>query len=114
MSAFSRRMQVKGLFQLGPSFATDGNLITSDVTFLRLFPGWPASEVTVGIVVVHQVLYAEISTHLAQYATLKAMGYTHRFMLGVVAGASLILGLLGFLDQMNPIHPNTYHGKANH
>ena len=31
----------------------------------------------VGIVVVHQILYAEISTHLAQYATLKAMGYTH-------------------------------------
>jgi putative ABC transport system permease protein len=51
----------------------------------------------VGIVVVHQILYAEISTHLAQYATLKAMGYTHRFMLGIVAGASLILGLLGFL-----------------
>jgi putative ABC transport system permease protein len=46
---------------------------------------------------VHQILYAEISTHLAQYATLKAMGYTHAFMLGIVAGASLILGLLGFV-----------------
>ena len=45
----SRRMQVQGLFQLGPSFATDGNLITSDVNYLRLFPGRPASEMTVGI-----------------------------------------------------------------
>jgi putative ABC transport system permease protein len=155
----SRRTHVEGLFQLGASFATDGNLITSDLNFLRLFPNQTAAEVSVGIlrlkpgadlqraqtavarlmppdvavmtreefvkqehdywdqatpigfifntamiiaflvgiVVVHQILYAEISTHLAQYATLKAMGYTHAFMLGIVAGASLILGLLGFV-----------------
>ena len=45
----SRRMQVEGLFQLGASFATDGNLITSDLNFLRIFPSRAASDVKVGI-----------------------------------------------------------------
>jgi putative ABC transport system permease protein len=30
----------------------------------------------VGIVIVYQILYTDVSDHLAEYATLKAMGYT--------------------------------------
>jgi putative ABC transport system permease protein len=38
----SRRVKVRGLFTLGASFGADGNLITSDLNFLRIFPrpGW--------------------------------------------------------------------------
>jgi putative ABC transport system permease protein len=33
-----REIKVKGLFSLGSTFGADGNLITSDLNFLRLFP----------------------------------------------------------------------------
>ena len=29
----------------------------------------------VGVVIVYQVLFADVNDHLAEYATLKAMGY---------------------------------------
>ncbi len=51
----------------------------------------------VGSVVVYQILYSDVSEHLAEYATLKAMGYTDRFLFGVVIQESLILSVLGFL-----------------
>jgi putative ABC transport system permease protein len=51
----------------------------------------------VGSVVVYQILYNDVSEHLAEYATLKAMGYTDRFLFGVVIKESLILSVLGFL-----------------
>ncbi len=34
----TRRLMISGLFQVGASFAADGNVITSDQTFLRIFP----------------------------------------------------------------------------
>lgn len=33
-----KAVSVKGLFSNGASFATDGNIITSNSTFLQLFP----------------------------------------------------------------------------
>ncbi|MHC5830226.1 MAG: ABC transporter permease DevC, partial [Nostoc sp.] len=38
----------------------------------------------VGVVIVYQVLYADVSDHLAEYATLKAMGYSDLALLGVI------------------------------
>jgi len=43
-------IQIVGLFTLGVSFSAEGNLITSDSTFLRLFPQRQANEISVGIV----------------------------------------------------------------
>ena len=51
----------------------------------------------VGLVIVYQILYADISDHLPEYATLKAMGFTDNYFLGVVLQESLILALLGFI-----------------
>lgn len=51
----------------------------------------------VGIVIVYQVLYSDVSKHLPEYATLKAMGYTQRYLLGVIFQAALILAALGYI-----------------
>lgn len=51
----------------------------------------------VGVVIVYQVLYTDVSEHLPEYATLKAMGYSDRSLLMVVLQEALILGALGFI-----------------
>ena len=36
----------------------------------------------VGGIIVYQILFADVSDHLAEYATLKAMGYSNRYLVG--------------------------------
>lgn len=157
-----RRIRVVGLFSLGASFAADGNIVTSDLNFLRIFPRrdkglidigivhlksganlqnvlrdmrqelpndvkilskqdfinfeknyWQTSTAigfvftlgtimgfVVGTVIVYQILYTDVSDHLPEYATLKAMGYTHRYLLKVVFQEALILAVLGYIPGM--------------
>ncbi|WP_218080570.1 ABC transporter permease DevC [Anthocerotibacter panamensis] len=54
----------------------------------------------VGSIVVYQVLYTDVTDHLAEYATLKAMGYRDSYFLGVVFQAALILAALGFVPGL--------------
>jgi len=153
-----RQMHVTGLFTMGASFAADSNMITSDSTFLRLFPHRSRRQIDVGlirlapgaslkdvqarlqahvssdvmiltqdefidrekaywantspigfifgfgtvigfivgIVIVYQILYSDVSDHLSEYATLKAMGYTNSYLVGVLIQQSFILAALGF------------------
>ena len=51
----------------------------------------------VGIVIVYQVLFADVNDHLAEYATLKAMGYPDKSLLMVVFQEAIILAVLGFI-----------------
>lgn len=152
-------ISVKGLFTNGASFAADGNVITSDSTFLQLFPDRKPEQIEVGlidlkpgadveqvrsqltaglpkdvkvltpegfaeveknywasgtgigfifglgigvgfivgIVIVYQILYSDVSDHLPEYATLKAMGYTNLYLLGVLCQEALILAALGYI-----------------
>lgn len=157
----TKRIQVAGLFTMGASFAADGNVITSDSTFLHLFnrnPGQievglihlrPGADLLavqkelrqhlpsninvltieefakiertywaegtgigfifglgvimgfiVGIVIVYQILYSDVSDHLPEYATLKAMGYGDNYLLGVLMQEALILAVLGFIPSL--------------
>jgi putative ABC transport system permease protein len=156
----NRRVRVEGLFTLGASFGAEGNLVTSDLNFLRIFgtrrtrglidigvvkldPGTDVKAVIdkmratlpkdviifskeefadfekkywqestsigfiftlgaamgfiVGIVIVYQILYTDVTDHLPEYATLKAMGYKDIYFLGVVFQEALILAILGYL-----------------
>lgn len=157
-----RRIKVGGLFTLGASFGADGNIITSDITFLRIFnnrqrglidigliklkPGATATVVAqilknylppdikvftkqeyidfernfwasstaigfiftlgtimgfiVGTVIVYQILYTEVADHLAEYATLKAIGYTQNYLLVVILQEALILAILGYIPGL--------------
>lgn len=51
----------------------------------------------VGVIIVYQVLSTDVSDHLAEYATFKAMGYRSMYLLSIVFEEALILSLLGFL-----------------
>ena len=157
-----RRIEIAGLFRIGASFGADGNLLTSDVNFLRMVPERQVGIVNVGLirlkpgydrervraqveaalpadvrvlthqgfvdlereywnsttpigfvfklgllmgifvgcVIVYQILYSDISDHLPEYATLKAMGYRHRYLQMCVMQEALILSLLGFLPGL--------------
>lgn len=154
-----RQIKVAGLFTLGASFGADGNLITSDVNFFRIFshrqrglidiglirlkPGVNTKQVAqelrsylpqevnvltkdefidfernywanstaigfiftlgtimgfvVGTVIVYQILYSEVTEHLAEYATLKAIGYTQRYLLIVILQEAFILAVIGYM-----------------
>lgn len=50
----------------------------------------------VGMVICYQILAGNVADHLPEYATLKAIGYTNRYLSGVVLQESLILAATGF------------------
>ncbi len=51
----------------------------------------------VGIVIVYQILYTDVSDHLAEYATLKAMGYSNFYLSKIVLQEAFVLSILGFI-----------------
>jgi len=158
--AQDRTLSAMGTFAGGGGFGGDGFMLTSDQTFLSLFPSRssaapdhillrlrPGADVAatvtrlralisdqslrirsyedaaqedltyqqtqrptgvifgfgvligvlVGLVIVYQVLSADVADHLREYATFKAMGYGPRFFLGIVIQEALVLGLFGFV-----------------
>jgi putative ABC transport system permease protein len=159
LSTGSRSISVANTFILGTSFGIDGNLITSHLNFLRLFPQrlpglievgliklndgidaislqaklrsslpqdvdiltmeqWIAFEknywqtstaigfifalgvimgTIVGIVIVYQILYTNITQHLPEYATLMAMGYQNVYFFWLILRQSLFLAAMGYL-----------------
>jgi putative ABC transport system permease protein len=78
-------------------------LVTKDLSFQEqnpagsIFAFGAVMGFIVGVVVVYQVLYADVMDHLPEYATLKAMGYSDGALLIVIFQEALILGVMGFL-----------------
>ncbi|WP_276752330.1 ABC transporter permease DevC [Chlorogloeopsis fritschii] len=158
-----RQIWINGLVNFaGASFADDGNLITSSMTFNYLFPHRSANNITiglvnlkpgvnrkaiakkistlvpasvqvmtkqefinyekhywatsapigfvfsmgvfvgflVGVIIVYQILYGEVSDHLPDYAVLKARGYKHRYFLNILFQEALILAVLGYIPGL--------------
>ncbi len=54
----------------------------------------------VGMVIVYQILFSDIASHLKEYATLKAMGYSNGYLGRTVLGAALLLAVLGFVPGL--------------
>jgi putative ABC transport system permease protein len=50
----------------------------------------------VGVIIVYQVLSTDVNAHLREYATFKAIGYRHDYLLTIVFEEALILAALGF------------------
>lgn len=153
------KVTILGVFQLGISFAADGNIVTSDLNFLRIFPNRSIHDIDVGIirlhpdksiqqtktelrqllndfvkiytyeeilehellywenaapigfifnfgtimglivgmVIVYQILFTEITNYRFEFATLKAMGYPHHYFIRMVFASAFILAVLGFV-----------------
>ena len=58
----------------------------------------------VGLIIVYQILFSDVQDHLKEYATLKAMGYTHGYLRNVVLQEAIILAVLGFIPGMGIAH----------
>ena len=51
----------------------------------------------VGIIVVYQILYTDVSDHLQEYATLKAIGYKDSFLFAIIIYESVIMSVFGYI-----------------
>lgn len=51
----------------------------------------------VGMVICYQVIYSDIADHMAEFATLKAMGYTRRYFIILILTEAVLLALVGFI-----------------
>ena len=58
----------------------------------------------IGCIIVYQILYTDVQSHLAEYATLKAMGYRNSFLFKVVLQEALVLSVLGFFPGVVVAH----------
>jgi putative ABC transport system permease protein len=54
----------------------------------------------VGTVFVYQILYSNISTSLVAFATLKAMGFKHKYLLKVVFQQAFLLAILSYIPGL--------------
>ncbi|MEO1147406.1 MAG: ABC transporter permease DevC [Cyanobacteria bacterium J06638_22] len=77
--------------------ARDRNYWISATSTGFIFGMGVAVALVVGVVIVYQILYTDISSHMKQYATLKAMGYRSGFLFYTVLQESVILAVLGFI-----------------
>jgi putative ABC transport system permease protein len=91
---------------LGPEarvFTTEG-FLAFEMAYLRanhpvefIFTAGSAIAFFIGFVMVYQILYTDVASHLPQFATLKAMGFTDGYLLRIVLGQGLILSVLGYI-----------------
>jgi putative ABC transport system permease protein len=58
----------------------------------------------VGMIIVYQILYTDVVNHLPQFATLKAIGFTGVFLLGIIISEGVILSVLGFWPGLIMAH----------
>ena len=54
----------------------------------------------VGFVIVYQILFADVSSHLAEYATLKAIGYPNGYFLRMILEEALLLAMCGYVSGL--------------
>jgi putative ABC transport system permease protein len=64
----------------------------------------------VGAIIVYQILFADVSEHLNEYATLRAIGYRNRFVSGIVLQEAVILAIFGYLPGVAIVY--WLYGKA--
>lgn len=64
----------------------------------------------VGAIIVYQILFADVSEHLHEYGTLRALGYGNGFVSGIVIQQAVILAVLGYLPGLALVH--WLYGKA--
>jgi putative ABC transport system permease protein len=66
----------------------------------KIFASGVLVAMAVAVVVVYQVLSNDVRSHLPEYATLKAMGYTNRYLSRVVVVQALIYALGAFVPAV--------------
>lgn len=54
----------------------------------------------IGVGICYQILYVDVSDHLAEFATIKAIGYSPGYLVAVVVAEALVLAGVGFLPGL--------------
>jgi len=67
---------------------------------------------TVGLIIVYQILFADVLSNLPQFATLKAMGFANGYLLRIVMSEGLVLSLLGFWPGLAGAHVLAWAAQA--
>jgi putative ABC transport system permease protein len=78
-------------------FAEEEKHWTWDTSLGNIFIMGVALAFVVGVVFVYQVMASDIGNRLGEYATLKAMGYTDRYISGVVLQQAVMLAVAGYV-----------------
>lgn len=104
----NRRVEVAGLFRIGATFGSEGNAITSETNFLRLFPNRTAGHVDVGAIFLRPGADAEaVKAAIAPLLAPDVMLMTHRELvafelrywsetapIGFIFGMGVVIGLV--------------------
>ncbi|MCC6415169.1 MAG: FtsX-like permease family protein [Opitutaceae bacterium] len=51
----------------------------------------------IGVIICYQILFNEVNDNLPQFATLKAMGHSSRFISGIVFHEAMLMAVIGFI-----------------
>lgn len=51
----------------------------------------------IGVIICYQILFNEVNDNLPQFATLKAMGHSPRFISGIVLHEALLMAVIGYI-----------------
>lgn len=54
----------------------------------------------VGTVICYQIIFTDITDHMPEFATLKAMGYDNSYFLGLIVKEALFLSVIGFIPGL--------------
>ena len=91
---FGKELQVLTKAEL---ISQERNYWNTSSSFGIIFGFGTFMGILVGGVVVYQVLYTDVTDHLKEYATLKAMGFSDPFLLFIVVQESIILAVSAFI-----------------
>ena len=103
-----RRTRIAGTFPMGPTFASSGHVITSDLNFLRLFPERPEGVVDIGLVTlepgaaprqIRDAIDAALPDDVRvltreQFMTLERSYWTDHLPIGFIFNLGSLLGLV--------------------
>jgi putative ABC transport system permease protein len=84
------------VFTLEELETTEVNYWRRNTSFGVIFGVGVLVGLVVGAIIVYQILYSDVTDHLSEYATLKAIGYSDGFVVAIILQESLILALLAF------------------
>jgi putative ABC transport system permease protein len=103
--------QVREMLGTEARVLTRGEMLEAERTYMKVndpvddIMGMIASVAFfVGMIIVYQILYTDVVNHLPQFATLKAIGFTGVFLLGIIISEGVILSLLGFWPGLIMAH----------
>jgi putative ABC transport system permease protein len=84
------------VFMLEELEAAEVNYWRRNTSFGVIFGLGVLVGLVVGAIIVYQILYSDVSDHLSEYATLKAIGYSDGFVVAIILQESLILAFMAF------------------